>query len=83
MQQQVNGLALDRVDLEMLHGLATGENMEHVSCKHIVWYYILWIINCGFPIEDKHILCKKQYHFLTHEVYSKYVPSMHSVLTMD
>ena len=38
LQQRVNGLVLGRVDLVLLHGLATGENMEHVSCKHIVWY---------------------------------------------
>ena len=31
-------LVLGRVDLVLLHGLATGENMEHVSCDHIVWY---------------------------------------------
>ncbi len=38
MQQQVNGVALGRVDLQMLHGLATCENIEHVSCKHVVWF---------------------------------------------
>ncbi len=37
MQQRVNGVVLGNVDLQLLHGLATSENIEHVSCKHVVW----------------------------------------------
>ncbi len=37
LQQRVNGVVLGNVDLQLLHGLATGENIEHVSCKHVVW----------------------------------------------
>ncbi len=37
MQQHVNGVVLGNVDLQLMYGLATGENIEHVTCKHIVW----------------------------------------------
>ncbi len=37
VQQQVNCVVLGNVDLQFLHGLASSENMEHVSCKHVVW----------------------------------------------
>ncbi len=33
LQQLVNGIVLGNVDQHLLHGLATGENIEHVSCK--------------------------------------------------
>ena len=34
LQQRVNAVVLGNVDLQLLHGLtlATGENIEHVSC---------------------------------------------------
>ena len=38
LHQHVNGEVLGRVDLQMLQGLATGENIEHVSSEHVVWY---------------------------------------------
>ncbi len=37
IQQRVNGVVLGNSDLQLLHGLATGENIEHVSSKHGVW----------------------------------------------
>jgi hypothetical protein len=37
MQQRVNGVVLGIADLQLLHGLATGENIEHVSSEHVVW----------------------------------------------
>ncbi len=37
MQQRVKGVLLGNADLQLLHGLATGENIEHVSSGHVVW----------------------------------------------
>ena len=37
MQQLVNGVVLGDVDLQLLHGLATGQNTEHVCSEHVVW----------------------------------------------
>ena len=37
MQQIVNGVVPGNVDLQLLHGLATGENIEHVGSEHVVW----------------------------------------------
>ena len=42
LQQLVNGVVLGNVDLQLLHGLATGENIEHVSCKLSI------LCGCGF-----------------------------------
>ena len=36
-QQRVNGVVLGNADLQLLHGLATGENIEHVGSEHVVW----------------------------------------------
>ncbi len=37
MQQRVNSVVLGNAVMQLLHGLATGENIEHVSNEHVVW----------------------------------------------
>ena len=86
MQQRVNGVVLGNIDLQLLHGLATGENVEHVSSEHVVRFKFhclrncWWVVNCSFPIEDEHILCittNVRISLMKYVFRNQYVPSMH------
>ena len=79
LQQRVNGSVLAWGDLQTLHGLATGENMEKVSQQLVVGNKLDIFSECrgkywSLPINNRNVLCVRR----NKSVYtSMYVLSMH------